>query len=112
MTTIKTSGGEVVLFQTEGGKTRLEVQLEQDTVWLSLNQMTELFQRDKSVVSRHLNTIFKSDELVREATVAKNATAQIEGGAGDSQEAEFKKLLKIENWEVPIVEVTYSDAIF
>ena len=35
-----------------------------------------------------------------------------EGGAGDSQEAEFKKLLKIENWEVPIVEVTYSDAIF
>jgi hypothetical protein len=58
---------------------RIEVRLEHETVWLSLNQMAELFQRDKSVISRHIRNIFEEGELTREGTVADYATAQREG---------------------------------
>jgi hypothetical protein len=71
---MKTEHGEIVIFATPDGKTSLKVQLEEETVWLSLNQITELFDRDKSVVSRHLNNIFKCGELIRDSVVAKNAT--------------------------------------
>ena len=50
--------GEFLLYQTEDGHTRVQVRLGQDTVWLSLNQMADLFQRDKSVISRHIANIF------------------------------------------------------
>lgn len=70
---------EVVLYQAEDGKTSIDVQLDHETVWLNLNQMAELYQRDKLFVSRDLRTIFQSEELNREATVAKNATVQTEG---------------------------------
>ena len=73
------SGNKVVLYQSPNGQVKLDVRLERETVWLSLAQISELFDRDKSVVSRHLNNIFKSGELDRKATVAKNATVQIEG---------------------------------
>ncbi|MEA1923086.1 MAG: RhuM family protein [Pseudomonadota bacterium] len=69
----------VVIYQTDSGETRLEVQLDQDTVWLNLNQMTRLFGRDKSVVSRHLNNIFREDELERQAVVANFATTATDG---------------------------------
>jgi hypothetical protein len=57
----------------------LDVRLRQDSVWLNLNQMVELFGRDKSVISRHLNNVFKEGELAREAVVAKNATTAADG---------------------------------
>jgi len=72
--------GEIVLYQSEDGHAAIDVQLKDETVWLTLNQMAELFGRDKSVVSRHLRNIFETGELAREATVAKNATVQDEGG--------------------------------
>ena len=53
------NGSEILLYQTEDGHTRLEVQLRDETVWLSLNQLAELFQRDKSVISRHIKNIFE-----------------------------------------------------
>jgi len=56
------------------------VQLHADAVWLSLNQLAELFQRDKSVISRHIKNIFEERELHPEATVAKFATVQLEVG--------------------------------
>lgn len=56
---------------------RIEVRLDEDTVWLSLNQMAQLFGRDKSVISRHLNKIYKEGELIQHTTVAKNATVQL-----------------------------------
>ena len=68
--------GEFLLYQTEDGHSRIEVRLVHETVWLSLNQMAELFQRDKSVISRHIRNIFEEGELIREATVAEFATAQ------------------------------------
>ena len=71
---------DVVIYRAKDGHAKLEVQLDQETVWLNLNQMVKLFDRDKSVISRHLSAIFKTNELSREATVAKNATVQIEGG--------------------------------
>ena len=72
--------GEIVIYQTEDGQTSLEVKLIEETVWLNLNQMAELFKRDKSVISRHISNIFKTGELSKEATVAKYATVQMEGG--------------------------------
>jgi prophage maintenance system killer protein len=71
--------GEILLYQTDDGQTTLDVRLEAETVWLSLNQMADLFQRDKSVISRHMGNIFKTGELNRESTVAKFATVQQEG---------------------------------
>jgi prophage maintenance system killer protein len=73
------SGGEIVLYKDPQGGVRLDVRLERETVWLSLDQMAKLFRRDKSVISRHLRNIFISKELDRKATVAKNATVQKEG---------------------------------
>ena len=58
---------------------RLEMQLDQETVWLNLNQMADLFGRDKSVISRHLNNIFREGELKRKAVVAKFATTAADG---------------------------------
>jgi len=70
---------EIKIYKTAEGKTSIEVKLEKDTVWLSLNQMSELFERDKSVISRHINNIYKEGELNKESTVAKIATVQEEG---------------------------------
>jgi len=55
--------GEVLLYQTGDGATRIEVRMEGETVWLSLKQLVELFQRDKSVISRHIRNIFEEREL-------------------------------------------------
>ncbi|MCK5744142.1 MAG: virulence RhuM family protein [Caldisericia bacterium] len=70
---------EIIIFKTKDGGIKVEVNLQKETVWLNLNQMSELFGRDKSVVSRHLNNIFKTKELDEKATVAKIATVQAEG---------------------------------
>lgn len=86
------SGGEIVLYRAPGGKVELSVHLERDTVWLPLTQMARLFGRDKSVISRHLNNVYKSRELLRAATVAKNATVQREGGREVVREVEYFNL--------------------
>ena len=65
------SGGQIVLYQN-----KMEVRLIQDTVWLSLNQIADLLERDKSVTSRHLFNIYKEEELDRKSTVAFFATVQ------------------------------------
>ena len=85
-------GGEVIVYEAPDGEVRVDVRLDRETVWLSLSQMTELFGRDKSVISRHLRNIFQSGELAREATVAKNATVQSEGGREVVREIEFFNL--------------------
>jgi len=73
------SNSEIILYQTEDGQTRIQVRLQNETVWLSLNQMTELFQRDKSVISRHIKNIFSEGELKPEAVVANFATTAADG---------------------------------
>ncbi len=84
--------GEVVIYQTEDGLSKLEVNLQNETVWLTIDQMAELFQRDKSTISRHINKIFKEGELVREATVAFFATVQNEGGRQVERNLEYFNL--------------------
>jgi hypothetical protein len=66
--------GEFILFQSEDGSARIEVRFAGQTVWLSLNQMADLFHRDKSVISRHIANLFEEGELRREAVVAVYAT--------------------------------------
>jgi prophage maintenance system killer protein len=73
------NNSNIRIYQAEDGKTEINVQLDNDTVWLSLKQMVDLFERDKSVISRHINNIFKEKELVRESVVAKNATTALDG---------------------------------
>lgn len=84
--------GEVVVYEAPDGEVRVDVRLERETVWLTLGQIAELFGRDKSVVSRHLGNIFKSRELERRATVAKNATVQREGEREVVREIEYFNL--------------------
>ena len=68
-----------VIYQTEDGQTQIDVRLENDTVWLTQGQMAELFQTDRTSIVRHINNIYKVDELNRESTCAKIAQVQIEG---------------------------------
>lgn len=82
----------IVMYTTEDGLTKIEVTFENDTVWLSLEQMAELFQRDKSTVSRHIKNIFSEGELKQEATVAKFATVQMEGDRQVTRDIEYYNL--------------------
>ena len=71
--------GAVLLYQTEDGKSQIEVTLDGETVWLSIDQMAELLQRNKSTISRHIKGILESGELNANSTVAFFATVQTEG---------------------------------
>ncbi len=70
---------EILMYQTEDGQSRIEVRLTDETVWLSLNLMADLFQRDKSVISRHISNIFEEGELVKDSVVANFATTAADG---------------------------------
>ena len=70
---------ELILYTTADGETRLECRFDSNTLWLSLNQIAELFQRDKSVISKHLKNIFEEAELERDAVVANHATTAADG---------------------------------
>ena len=72
-------GGEILLYQSEDGQTRIEVLLVGETLWLTQNQMAELFQVDKSGISRHLKNIYDTGELSPESVVAKLATTATDG---------------------------------
>ena len=71
--------GEMLIYQTEDGLTKIDVSMKDETVWLSLEQMAELFQRDKSSISRHIKNIFDDGELVRNSVVANFATTATDG---------------------------------
>lgn len=65
------NNGSIILYQTEDGKSRIEVTLCNDTVWLTADQMAELFQRNKSTISRHIKNVFEDGELQSDMVVAK-----------------------------------------
>ena len=71
--------GQIILYQTQGGEAKIEVRLANETVWLTADQMAELFQRNKSTISRHIKNIYESGELEQNRTVAFFATVQDEG---------------------------------
>ena len=70
---------EIIMYQTEDGLTKIETTFDGDTVWLSIDQMAELFQRDKSTISRHIKNIFNEGELTRNSVVANFATTAADG---------------------------------
>ena len=70
---------EIIMYQTEDGLTKIETTFESDTVWLSIDRMAELFQRDKSTISRHIKNIFNEGELTRNSVVANFATTAADG---------------------------------
>ena len=84
--------GEILFYQTDDAQSRVEVRCFKETVWLSLNQMAALFQRDKSVISKHIKNIFEENELTPEATVANFATVQTEGKRAVARNIEFYDL--------------------
>ena len=88
---INTNNGEIILYQPDSN-IRLEVRMQEETVWLNLIQMSQLFGRDKSVISRHIRNIFQERELLREATVAKFATVQIENGRDVLRQIDYYNL--------------------
>ena len=71
--------GEVIIYTSDDGVTKINVNLHDETVWLSLDQMAELFQRDKSTISRHIKNIFTEGELQEHSVVAKFATTAADG---------------------------------
>lgn len=69
----------IIMYTTEDGATKIEVTFDHDTVWLSIDQMSELFQRDKSVIGKHVRNIFREGELVKETVWAKSAYTASDG---------------------------------
>ncbi len=75
----KEQKSNIIIYTTEDGLTKIETTFDEDTVWLSIDQMAELFQRDKSTISRHIKNVFSEGELVRESVVANFATTAADG---------------------------------
>lgn len=78
--------GQILLYHTPDGEARIEVRLQGETVWLNLDQMAELFQRNKSTISRHIRNVFEEGELRKETTVAKFATVVNRGIRGEVED--------------------------
>ncbi|PVD52053.1 cell filamentation protein Fic [Terrimonas sp.] len=91
---------EILIYQTEGGDTRIEVRLESEDVWLSQVQMAVLYQTTKQNISLHLKNIFKEGELAEELTVKDYLTVQLEGGRS------IKRAIKYYNLDA-IISVGY-----
>lgn len=94
------SESNIIIYQTEDGKTKIETRLENETVWLTLNQMAELFQKAKSTISEHISNLFSEGELDKNSTVRNFRTVQFEGNR------KVERLLEFYNLDV-IISVGY-----
>ena len=83
---------EIILYTTDEGQTKINVQLENETVWLTQKQLVELYQTSKSTVSEHIKNIFSDEELNPEATVRKIRTVQKEGTREVTRDLEYYNL--------------------
>ena len=81
-----------IIYQAKNGAIELWGDFTRETIWATLDQVSQVFGRDKSVISRHLKNIYKENELSEKATVAKNATVQIEGGRKVERVIEYYNL--------------------
>lgn len=95
LTIYQPSDESIIVYKSNDGVVQLEVQLANETVWLTLDQMAELFQRNKSTISRHIKNIFECGELSQDMVVAKNATTTQHGalqGKTQTHEVTFYNL--------------------
>ena len=83
---------KIIIYTTNDGKTKIDVKLEEDTLWLTQIQMCELYQTSKSNVSEHIKHIFEEEELTKEATVRKFRIVQTEGSRSVEREVEHYNL--------------------
>ena len=83
---------EIIIYSTNDGKTKLEVTLENETIWLNQKQISELYQKSKSTISEHISNIFEEEELFIESTVRKFRTVQLEGEREVEREVDFYSL--------------------
>ena len=86
------SKSEIILYQTEDNRTRIEVRLENETVWLTQKQMAELFQKDVRTINEHIQNVFGEGELQRGATIRKFRIVQLEGARSGEREGDFYNL--------------------
>ena len=82
----------LIIYTTDDGLTNVDVTFDNETVWLSLDQMAVLFDRNKSTISRHIKNIFEEQELEEKSTVAKFATVQTEGNREVERDIEYFNL--------------------
>ena len=87
------NNSEIIIYQTEDGKTKIQVRLEDNTVWLTQADMVELFQSSKSNISEHIKHIFEEGELQPESTVRKFRTVRTEGNRQVEREIAQRKAL-------------------
>lgn len=92
--------GEIIIYQSEDNSTRIQVRIEEESVWLSQSQMVEFFNSTKQNISLHINNIFKEGELYATSTVKEYLTVQMEG------ERKVKRKLTLYNLDV-IISVGY-----
>ncbi len=85
-------GSEILIYQSQDGRTKVEVKMEGETVWLTLNQLADLFQKAKSTVSEHISNIYEEGELTEESTVRNFRTVQTEGGRSVTRDLEHYNL--------------------
>ena len=83
---------EILIYQTEGGRTRIDVRLEDETVWLSQKLMAELFQKDVRTINEHIKNIYSEGELEPKATIRKFRIVQTEGARQVSRNVDFYNL--------------------
>lgn len=84
--------GEIILYQDSGGESQIEVKLDGETVWLSQAQMAKLFQTNRTVITKHINNIYKDGELEEAVTTRKSRKVRQEGNRQVSREIEFYNL--------------------
>ena len=84
--------GDLIIYEDENGKIEIEAFLYGETLWLPLNKIAELFEKDKAVISRHISNIFEEQELTKDSTVASFATVQIEGNRKVNRNIDYYNL--------------------
>jgi len=87
---------KIIIYQTEDGQTKIDVRLENDTVWLTQAQMAELFEKDRTVITRHINNVFKEGELNREVVCAKFAHTTRHGAIEGKQQMQETVLYNLD----------------
>ena len=86
------SNDNMLIYKSVDGNIKIDVRVEKETVWLSLDQMATLFGRDKSTISRHVKNVFEEGELPPEAPVANFATVQAEGNREVTRNIDYYNL--------------------
>ena len=87
---------KIIIYQTEDGQTQIDVRLENETVWLTQAQMAELFEKDRTVITRHINNVFKEGELEREEVCAKLAHTTRHGAIEGKQQIQETVLYNLD----------------